>query len=354
MATSASTSPNHPTIEVRQTTACRRRDSFSSLVYTFKRTIPKKWDTLPQKPKSGQPVAIELAPGRCFFTLACKHGLAAGDTLVVTIGDRRAGGPRIEVAHHPTYGDWQLVCDLDREGDGNFVRQDLMPHIRVITAPPSHVLARTKSSTQPGVPADLQITVTDRFGNHVENFRGTFRPTENGANHTTRTEFSLEPKDIGSKHWQNSIVFREEGTHRVKVESVGLPGDAPLRGVSHPVVCDSRADDYQLLWGDIHGHSYCSDGTHSPEHYYGYGREVGYLDFCALTDHDTFSEEVWKELMESAESANQPGRFTTFLGYEWSGEWEQSICVLFKERRWWILSGQSESQPPSTRPDWSD
>ena len=280
--------------------------------------------------KSGQSVAIELAPGCCFLTIVCEHGLTAGEALVVTIGDKRAGSPGIEVAHHPTYGDWQLVCDLDCEGDGNFVRQDLMPYMRGINAPPSHVLVRTKSQAQSRVPADLQITVTDRFGNHVEDFRGTFRPTENGTNHTTRTEFSLKPKDIGSKRWQNDIVFHEEGTHRVKIESVGLTADASLCGVSPPVVCDSRTDDYKILWGDIHGHSNCSDGTHSPEYYYGYGRDVGYLDFCALTDHDTFRDEVWRELMDSAESANEPGRFTTFLGYEWSGEWTQSICVLFK------------------------
>ena len=280
--------------------------------------------------KSGQPVAIELAPGRCYFTIVCEGGLAAGETLVVTIGDTRAGSPGIEVAHHPTYGDWQLVCDLDREGDGNFVRQDLMPRMRVVAAPPSRVLVRTKSDAQPGVPADLQIAVTDRFGNHVENFRGTFRPIENGAYHTTRTEFSLEPKDIGSKCWQNAVVFDEEGIHRVNVESVDSQGDTSLRGVGHPVVCDSREDDYQLLWGDIHGHSYCTDGTHSPEFFYSYGRNVGYLDFCALTDHDTFSHEVWQGMMDSAEIAYDPGRFTTFLGYEWAGELSQSICVLFK------------------------
>ena len=234
------------------------------------------------------------------------------------------------MAHHPTYGDWQLVCDLDRGGDGNFVRQDLMPHMRVVTAPPSRVLVRTTTRTQPGTPSDLQITVTDRFGNHAEDFRGTFRNTENGANHTTRTEFSLESKDIGSKRWQNCIVFHEEGIHRVNVESIGSAGDSPLHGVSPPVVCDSRQDDYQLLWGDIHGHSYCTDGTHSPDYFYSYGRDVGYLDFCALTDHDTFSHEVWQGMMDSAEDANESGRFTTFLGYEWAGEWSQSICVLFK------------------------
>lgn len=279
---------------------------------------------------SGQPVAIKLAPGRCFFTIVCEQGLTAGDTLVVVIGDRRGGGPGIEVAHHPTYGDWQLVCDLDREGDSNFVRQDLMPHMRVVAAPPSRVLVRTKSCVGPGIPADLQITVTDRFGNHVEDFRKTFRATENGADHTTRTDFSLEPNDIGSKRWTNAAVFHDEGIHCINVEAVGSADDAMLSGVSHPVVCDSREDDYQLLWGDIHGHSYCTDGTHSPEFFYGYGRDVGYLDFCALTDHDTFSHEVWQGMMDSAENANEPGRFTTFLGYEWAGELSQSICVLFK------------------------
>ena len=296
----------------------------------FQTDNPQNVGYITAETKSGQFVSIELAPGRCFFTIVCQNGLTAGETLVVTIGDTRADSPGIEVAHHPTYGDWQLVCDLDCQGDGNFVRQDLMPHMRVITASPSQVLVRTKSGAVPGLPADLQIMVTDRFGNHVKNFRGTFRLSEDASNHATQTEFTLEPKDIGSKCWQNAVVFDEEGIHRVNVESVGAAGDASLRGVSQPVVCDSLEDDYQLLWGDIHGHSYCTDGTHSPEFFYSYGRNVGYLDFCALTDHDTFSHDVWQMMMDSAENANEPGRFTTFLGYEWAGELSQSICVLFK------------------------
>ena len=296
----------------------------------FQTDKPRETGYITAETESGQSVAIELAPGRCFFTIVCERGLTAGEELVVRIGDRRAGGPGIEVAHHPTYGDWQLVCDLDRGGDGNFVRQDLMPYMRVVTAPPSRVLVRTTSRTQPGTPSDLQITVTDRFGNHAEDFRGTFCLSENESNLATRNEFSLESKDIGSKRWQNVAVFHEEGIHRVNVESIGSAGDSPLRGVSPPVVCDSREGEFQLLWGDIHGHSYCTDGTHSPDYFYSYGRDVGYLDFCALTDHDTFSHEVWQGMMDSAEDANEPGRFTTFLGYEWAGEWSQSICVLFK------------------------
>ena len=107
-----------------------------------------------------------------------------------------------------------------------------MPYMRVVTAPPSRVLVRTTTRTQPGTPSDLQITVTDRFGNHAEDFRGTFCLSENESNLAARNEFSLEPKDIGSKRWQNCIVFHEEGIHRINVESVGLTGTRRLAALA--------------------------------------------------------------------------------------------------------------------------
>ena len=292
---------------------------------------------------NGKPVELQSDAGRSSFTLLCEQGMETGDTLIVTIGDRRAGGPGIEVAHHPTYGDWQLVCNVDRHGNGSFVEQELMPHLKVVTASPSQVLVRTHPETQPRVTKDLQITVTDQFGNHVEGFHGAFNVSTGETGDVSKTDFVLKPEDLGSRRFPDSVVFQEEGTYRVKVKSVNIDGVRPLCGVGPPVVCRRKSDELNVLWGDLHGHSYCSDGTHTPEYYYNYARNIGYLDFCALTDHDTFSDGVWQDLMHTADRANEHGQFTTFLGYEWSGDWEQSIGVLYKNAAGGYYPGNSET-----------
>ena len=75
-----------------------------------------------------------------------------------------------------------------------------------------------------------------------------------------------------------------------------------------------------LLWGDLHGHTLCSDGRDTVEEFYDYARRVVGLDFCAVTDHAfDLLDEIWRYCKDVTNRYNQPGRFVTFHGYEWSG-----------------------------------
>ena len=277
---------------------------------------------------SGQPVSIELEKGRCYFTLYCPAGLSVGEQLTVVIGDRRAGGPGIEVVHHPTYGDWRLLCTVDRRGVGNFVQQNDMPMLRVISAPPSQLLVHLPTQTQVNVAADLQISVLDRYGNAVEGYAGRFQVDVEGAGHTA-ADFGIAPTDDGSKRFPGGVVFTQPGVQRIRVTAVDQ-AEARLVGRSNPSNCQAEPPAFKLLWSDLHGHTWCTDGTHAPAFYYHYGRTVGFLDVCALTEHDTISQAVWQELVATAERFNAPHHYTTFLGYEWTGDLAQSLNVLFK------------------------
>ncbi|MCE7988927.1 MAG: DUF3604 domain-containing protein [Caldilinea sp. CFX5] len=294
----------------------------------FQTSDPQGIGYLTATAASGQPVVIELEKGRCYFTLYCPDGLPAGDQVTVVIGDRSAGGPGIEVVHHPTYGDWQLLCTVDRLGVGNFVEQNDMPTLRVVSAPPSQLLVHLPSQTPLNVASDLQISVLDRYGNHVEGYAGRFQAAVEDAGHTT-TDFVIEPADGGSKRFTGGVVFTQPGVQRIQVTTVDQ-ASVPLVGRSNPSVCQAEPLAYKLLWADLHGHTWGTDGAHSPAFYYHYGRTVGFLDICALTEHDTISQAVWQELVATAERYNAPHRYTTFLGYEWTGDLAQSLNVLFR------------------------
>lgn len=294
----------------------------------FQTSDPQGIGFLTAASASGQPVQIELEKGRCFFTLVCPDGLATGEQLTVVIGDRSAGGPGIEVVHHPTYGDWRLLCTVDRLGDGEFVEQVEMATLRVVNAPPSNLLVHIPSHSAPGQSSDLQITVVDRYGNQVEGYAGRFQVSIEGEGHVT-IDFLLAPEDVGSKRFIGSVVFAKPGVHRVKVTSIS-DVDTPLVGTSNPTDCERSPGEFKHLWADLHGHSWCTDAAHSPDFYFRYGRTVGFLDICALTEHDTISQALWQELAKTADWFNEPQRYTTLLGYEWSGDLAQSLNVLFK------------------------
>jgi hypothetical protein len=106
----------------------------------------------------------------------------------------------------------------------------------------------------------------------------------------------------------------------------------------------------RLYFGDIHFHSTISDGHNKPETMYKNAIADNYLDFVGLTDHAELTNQIditppqplwmwlrsllqvlqykihgqdeWEMEKENVRRFNDPGRFSTFLGFEWSsGPW---------------------------------
>ncbi len=81
--------------------------------------------------------------------------------------------------------------------------------------------------------------------------------------------------------------------------------------------------EWHFYFGDIHGHTSLSDGTGDVDEFYLMRRDVYAEDFAALTDHDSFvgntlSPSEWEEIKAITEHFNEPGRFVTLFGQEWT------------------------------------
>ncbi len=81
----------------------------------------------------------------------------------------------------------------------------------------------------------------------------------------------------------------------------------------------------EIFFGDIHGHAsvspcYWKDCPRCDPHaYYDYARQVSHLDFASLTEHDrALDEPSWAQVQEATKAFNVPGKFVSFLGYEWT------------------------------------
>ena len=83
------------------------------------------------------------------------------------------------------------------------------------------------------------------------------------------------------------------------------------------------APEYNVYYGELHGHSCLSDGRPDPDTYYRHLRDVAKFDFGTLTDHthggvgkDTLLGEKFEELRAATKKYNEPGKFSTILAYE--------------------------------------
>ena len=113
------------------------------------------------------------------------------------------------------------------------------------------------------------------------------------------------------------------------------------------------APEYNVYFGDLHGHSNLSDGGPDIDTYYKNLRDLAKLDFGALSDHDhggVGKPELWKagkwELIQSkVREYYEPGKFTTILAYERdSYPWYNNIVVYYRGDNGDMLRGVRDGE----------
>jgi len=113
------------------------------------------------------------------------------------------------------------------------------------------------------------------------------------------------------------------------------PGLSALLTAKRP----PRVGEYQLLFGDLHAHSAesllregdgCGEG--SREELFAFARDVAGLDLFCLSEHDwQMHDRDWKELTETSDHFDEPGRFVTVPGYEWTSPSYGHRNVYFRD-----------------------
>ncbi|MFA6544754.1 MAG: hypothetical protein WCS99_10035, partial [Limisphaerales bacterium] len=84
---------------------------------------------------------------------------------------------------------------------------------------------------------------------------------------------------------------------------------------------------YNVYWGDVHGHTRISDGKGTLDGYFTHARDVARLDFVIVTDHDFGNAAPWRMptnqwtlTQEKADEFTLNGRFVAIAGYEWTSQ----------------------------------
>ncbi|MFC1978528.1 DUF3604 domain-containing protein [Chloroflexota bacterium] len=240
--------------------------------------------------------------------------LREGDKIVIVYGDRSGGGPgsRVQTFVEETFEFRVLV---DSFGGGLFVQLPDSPTLHVIAGDACRLTALAPSQAVAKEPVSLVVKAEDCYGNPSTAYVGTvaLSSDENGA--TLPKPYTFKPKDAGV-HRFDSIIFSKPGIHSLNI----IDEQAGFNAVSNPVFCYREKRPLKLLWGDLHGQTESTIGTGSLDEYFRYGRDVAGLDFLSHAANDfQVTKEHYEETGQTVKQYHEPGRFVTFLAYEWSG-----------------------------------
>ncbi len=106
----------------------------------------------------------------------------------------------------------------------------------------------------------------------------------------------------------------------------------------------------------MHNHTEWCDGTDTVEWVYQFGRDHAFLDVCACSEHigakqpdwpievvdkpPASSADLWQEQIRQARAYHDPGRFVTFLGYEFTPSGGASEHPANADHCIWFLDDQ--------------
>jgi hypothetical protein len=237
--------------------------------------------------------------------------LKEGDQIILHFGDKRGGsqGIRMQTFCEKTY---ELKVLVDAFATRQYVELSINPELSVIPGTPENWVALLPTIRRCNQHFRLAIKAEDKWGNPCNTLDETLYLQANCYVHGLPRTLSFSPGDY-AKVIEGLSVSTEEMLFINLIDS-----DGQLLATSNPLQIVAEAD---LLpyWGDLHGQSEETIGTNSIEEYFDFGRNKACLDVMSIQGNDfQITQHFWDIIQTISQQYNEPGRFITLPGYEWS------------------------------------
>jgi hypothetical protein len=239
------------------------------------------------------------------------EALAPGDEVVITLGDTSGGGLGMRAQTHPE-SPFRFKLDVDPFGTALFEPVADLPLV-VTGAEAERFYVVAPSDAVAGEPFRVQVRALDRWGNPDPSYRGTVRFSSSASGLPESHTFSA---DDGGFRWFEEVSLADPGVDHIEVRDDALGVEAS----SNPIEVHAEAPAMRRYWADLHGQTEETVGTGTITGFFEYARDVAGIQVAGHQGNDfQITPTLWDELCRRVEEYNEPGRFVTLHGYEWSG-----------------------------------
>ena len=242
-----------------------------------------------------------------------QHGgyLRPGETITVHIGDRRGGSPGLLIQTFAEAArDFVVMADVQATGN-YYPLPDLQLYVPIVPGPPALWKGVTATQRRVGDPFFLGIKVEDKWGNP------TVPPACEVRIEASRPVSGL-PDHVAFDGKSPTVTLEGLTCEDEGPVSFTLSIDGEIIATAGPAMITSG--EFAGYWADLHGQSGETIGIGRIEDYMNFARNKAFLDaMCHQGNDFQIKRKFWDHLNNVTAEWNEPGRFTTFPGYEWSG-----------------------------------
>ncbi|MEE8536178.1 MAG: DUF3604 domain-containing protein, partial [Kiloniellales bacterium] len=187
------------------------------------------------------------------------------------------------------------------------------PVIKIVPGPAATWRAVLPSLVRAGEPFRLCLKAEDAWGNPTDK-------AERGLRLRSSAPLANLPEALRFRPGQFTVEIdglTADAPGEVDLEVLGEDGAVLARANPLRVVAEAELLAY---WADLHGQSEETIGTNGAQAYFAFARDRAFLDATGHQGNDfQITGEFWAELARLSAAFDEPGRFVTLPGYEWSG-----------------------------------
>ena len=236
--------------------------------------------------------------------------LNEGDQIVLTFGDTSQGSPGFLMQTFAE-GGFEFRVMTDVQATGNFLPLDQQFTVPIVAGPATKWVAVLPTLRRPGEQFHLGLKAEDLWGNPTGKASGRVQFEPSLPVSGLPDAFDYAPEDRAMMFEGLSVA--EEGELRIRVLV-----DGELAAEAGPLIV--RKGEHAGFWGDLHGQTGETVGVNTIESYFDFSRNKAFLEVSSHQANDfQINAKFWGHLNDVTATWDEPGRFTVFPGYEWSG-----------------------------------